>query len=176
MIEPPEPTPATDATAAAPLSGRRVAVITVSDRAARGEYPDRSGPLLVEALTALGASVSAAVVPDDEQAIQAAVTDARDGGARLIITTGGTGLGPRDVTPEAVAPLLDRHIPGIAEALRAAGAAATPMAALSRGVAGTIGTALVITLPGSPGAVRDAVAVLTPLAPHALAQLDGGDH
>ena len=94
----------------------------------------------------------------------------------LVVTTGGTGLSPRDVTPEAVRPLLDREVPGLAEALRAENRSAVPTSVLSRGVAGTIGTTLVVTLPGSTGGVRDGVAVLAPVVGHALAQLRGGDH
>lgn len=154
----------------------RAAVVTVSDRSARGERADRSGPLLVELLRELGLSVDApVVVPDEVTAVQAAVRAAASS-YDLVVTTGGTGLSPRDVTPEATAPLLDRQVPGIAEALRQRNAAAVPTAVLSRGVAGTIGTTLVINLPGSTGGVRDGVAVLAPVLDHALAQLRGGDH
>jgi molybdenum cofactor synthesis domain-containing protein len=116
------------------------------------------------------------VVPDDVPAIQNAVREALASGARVVLTTGGTGLTPTDVTPEAVTPLLHRTVPGIAEALRLASRAAVPTSVLSRGVAGTIGPALVVTLPGSPGGVRDGMAVLAPLLDHAVEQLGGGDH
>ncbi|TAL12899.1 MAG: MogA/MoaB family molybdenum cofactor biosynthesis protein [Frankiales bacterium] len=154
----------------------RAAVLTVSDRSARGERPDASGPLLAGLLRELGLRVDdPVVVPDEIQAVQEAVRAAASS-YDLVVTTGGTGLSPRDVTPEAVAPLLDRQVPGIAEALRSRNAAAVPTAVLSRGVAGTIGTTLVVTLPGSTGGVRDGIAVLAEVLEHALAQLRGDDH
>lgn len=154
---------------------RRAAVITVSDRSSRGERGDTSGPLLAELLRELGLEVGdVVVVPDDAPAVAAAVSFAAAASYDVVVTTGGTGLSPRDVTPEAVAPLLDRLVPGLAEALRARGG--VPTSVLSRGVAGTIGTTLVVTLPGSTGGVRDGVAVLGPVLHHALDQLRGGDH
>ena len=116
------------------------------------------------------------VVPDDVEAIQSAVRAAVDAGAAIVITTGGTGLAPTDVTPEAVRPLLQREVPGIAEAVRLAARDRVPTSVLSRGVAGTVGRSLVVTLPGSPGGVRDGMAVLTPLLGHIVDQLAGGDH
>lgn len=152
-------------------------VITVSDRCSAGVAEDRSGPLLRDALLRAGAvDVALALVPDDGDAIRQAVLDMVGSGRRIVMTTGGTGLGPRDVTPEAVAALIERPVPGLAEAIRAAGLAHTETAVLSRGVAGVIGRTLVVTLPGSPAAVTDAAHYLSPLLPHICSQLDGGDH
>jgi molybdenum cofactor synthesis domain-containing protein len=159
------------------MSGRaRAQVVTVSDRSSRGERSDTSGPLLAELLRGLGLDVGAVVVvPDDVAAVREAVRVAA-ASYDLVVTTGGTGLSPRDVTPEATAPLLDRQVPGIAEALRSRSADRVPTSVLSRGLVGTIGTTLVVNLPGSTGGVRDGVAVLGPVLEHALAQLRGGDH
>jgi molybdenum cofactor biosynthesis protein B len=154
----------------------RALVITVSDRSSRGERPDTGGPLLAGLLADLGLDVDdVVVVPDDVDAVQAALRAAA--AYDLVVTTGGTGLAPRDVTPEATGPLLDRRVPGLEEALRARGAATVPTAVLSRGLVGTRGRTLVVNLPGSTGGVRDGVAVLAPVLEHALAQLaGGGDH
>lgn len=158
-------------------AGASARVITVSDRSFAGLRPDTSGPLLAGLLADLGFAVAAVVVvPDELAAVQAAVLGAARS-ADLVVTTGGTGLAPRDVTPEAVAPLLERLVPGLAEALRQYRREELPTTLLSRAVAGTIGRTLVVTLPGSTGAVRDGVAVLAPVVGHALAQLrGGGDH
>ncbi|HYN29710.1 MAG TPA: MogA/MoaB family molybdenum cofactor biosynthesis protein [Dermatophilaceae bacterium] len=159
------------------LDGARAVVVTCSTRAAAGVYPDRAGALAVSTLRGWGADVAdATVVPDGPQvgeALAAALAARPD----LLLTSGGTGLGPLDRTPEATAPLLDRAVPGIGEAVRAAGVAAgVPTAVLSRGLAGVAGSTLVVNLPGSTGGVRDALEVLGAVLPHALSQLRGGDH
>ena len=162
---------------AGPLTGRRAVVVTCSTRAASGVYPDRGGALVVEALRGWGCEVADATVvpdgPDVAEALTAAVALAPD----LVLTTGGTGLTPTDGTPEATRPLLDREVPGLAEAIRARGVAnGIPTAVLSRGLAGLAGTTLVVNLPGSTGGVKDALAVLADVLPHALSQAHGGDH
>ncbi len=162
------------------LEGIKVTVLTVSDRSFVGERPDATGPLLTEALRAQGAEIAAVTVPDDAAAITTAIDDAVAGwGARVVVTTGGTGIGPRDVTPEATAPLLARDLPGIPELLRMRDAHRTPLVALSRGLAGVTRharPAVVVNLPGSPSAVESALEVLPTVLAHALTQLDGGDH
>ncbi len=157
-------------------SRRRARVVTVSDRSSRGERPDTGGPLLAGLLADLGLEVGEVVlVPDDVGAVRDALRAAAAQGHDLVVTTGGTGLAPRDVTPEATEPLLDRRVVGLEEALRARGVATVPTAVLSRGLVGTLGRTLVVNLPGSTGGVRDGVAVLAPVLGHALAQLRGGD-
>ena len=155
----------------------KVGVITCSNRSASGDRPDDSGALAAQVLTEAGHDVvGTAIVPDDIARIRSAVRAVLELGARLVVTTGGTGLTPTDVTPEAVGPMLERDIPGIAETLRAVSRDRVPTSVLSRGVAGTIGRAVVVTLPGSPGGVRDGLAVVLPVLDHLLDQIAGGDH
>ncbi|MGJ6980518.1 MogA/MoaB family molybdenum cofactor biosynthesis protein [Aestuariimicrobium soli] len=164
------------------MNQHRACVITCSDRAHAHVYEDRSGPILREGLASLGFAVGEPViVPDEADEIRAAVVAAIDAGVRVVITTGGTGIGPRDVTVAATRPLLDVEIPGIGEAIRAAGASKTPLSWLSGGLAGVVrrkgvAPAVVINVPGSRGGARDALAVLSPLLVHLVDQLDGGDH
>jgi len=156
----------------------RALAITVSNRAAAGVYPDRSGPVLADLLASAGCQQvdGPRVVPDGEPVL-AALREAVAAGYDVVVTTGGTGLTPGDITPEMTRKVIDREIPGVADAIRSAGAAAgIPAAVLSRGLAGLAGTTLIVNLPGSAGGVRDGMAVLAPILGHAVAQARGGDH
>jgi molybdenum cofactor synthesis domain-containing protein len=155
----------------------RALAVTVSNRAAAGIYEDRSGPVLADLLRSAGCAVDGPMVIPDGDAVEAALRDAVAAAYDVVVTSGGTGLTPADLTPEMTRRVLDREIPGIAEALRAAGAAAgVPAAILSRGLAGVADRTLIVNLPGSTGGVRDGMAVLAPVLEHAVAQINGGDH
>ena len=155
----------------------RALAVTVSNRAAAGVYEDRSGPVLARLLAEAGCTVDGPLVVPDGEPVEAALRDAVTAGYDVVVTTGGTGLTPGDLTPEMTRRVVDREIPGIAEAIRAGGAAAgVPAAVLSRGIAGLSGAVLIVNLPGSTGGVRDGMAVLGPILSHAVDQARGGDH
>jgi len=156
----------------------RAMVLTASNRAAAGVYEDRSGRALAEGLEQLGFDVEGPHVrADDVDELEAVLRAAVDVGFDVVLTTGGTGLSPTDVTPEATRRVIEREAPGIAEAVRRYGTDnGVPTAVLSRGLAGTAGRTLIVNLPGSTGGVKDALAVLGPLLPHVVSQLRGGDH
>lgn len=151
-------------------------VITASNRAAAGVYEDRTGPVIVDWLRVRGYEVPAPVVVPDGGPVAAALREAVAEGVQVVITTGGTGITPTDRTPEATSSVLDYEIPGLADAVRAAGLPEVPTAALSRGLAGVAGKTLVVNLPGSTGGVRDGLGVLDAVLDHAVDQLGGGDH
>lgn len=159
------------------MEALRAAVVVASNRAAAGVYDDTTGPLVVAALRADGWTVGEAVVVPDGESVGAAIRLAVAGGARVVLTTGGTGLTPTDRTPEETRALLDHEVPGIAEAIRSYGVAQNvPTAVLSRGVAGMVGKTLVVNLPGSRGGVKDGLAVVVPVLRHAVEQANGSDH
>ncbi len=155
----------------------RAAVVVASNRASTGVYEDTTGPLIVTALRDWGFDVGDPVVVGDGTPVAEAVASALADRVAVVLTTGGTGINPTDRTPEAVLPLLDRELPGVAEAIRAHGIAkGIPTAMLSRGLAGVAGTTLVVNLPGSRGGVKDGLEVLADVVRHAVDQLHGGDH
>lgn len=156
---------------------RRATVITVSDRSASGEREDASGPVGVGLLRDAGWDCAdATVVPDGADSVERALRSAIEAGAELVVTTGGTGVSPRDQTPEGTARVIERMLPGIAEELRRRGAAEKPAGMLTRGLAGVAGRTLVVNLPGKPAAVASGVPVVLSVAGHVLDQLAGGDH
>jgi molybdenum cofactor synthesis domain-containing protein len=160
-----------------PSSAGRALVVTASNRAAAGVYEDRGGPVLVEGLRAMGFEVDGPVVVRDGAPVEEALRDAVETGYDVVLTTGGTGLSPTDRTPEVTAHVVERPVPGIAEAVRVYGVAqGVPTAALSRGIAGLAGSTLIVNLPGSPGGCKDGIAVLSGMLPHAVQQVRGADH
>jgi molybdenum cofactor synthesis domain-containing protein len=155
----------------------RALVVTASNRAAAGVYEDRGGPVLVAGLAAMGFRVGDPVVVPDGEPVEAELRRAVAEGYDVVLTTGGTGLSPTDRTPEATSRVLDREVPGLAEAVRSYGVrAGVPTAALSRGLAGLAGSTVIVNLPGSPGGCRDGIAVLSDVLPHAVDQVRGVDH
>ncbi len=151
----------------------RFGVITASDKGSRGEREDLSGPAVTEILMSFGDVADCVIVPDDRAALAKVMRDMAGKGFDAIFTTGGTGMSPRDVTPEATLDIIDRQVPGIAEAIRRETAVVTTKAMLSRGVAGICGSTLIVNLPGSPKAVAECLAVLTPVLDHALETVSG---
>ncbi|WP_340560781.1 MogA/MoaB family molybdenum cofactor biosynthesis protein [Streptomyces sp. GSL17-111] len=166
----PEPTPAT------PGAPVRALAVTVSNRASAGVYADTGGPLLADGLRAMGFDVDGPSVVPDGEPVEEILRRAVAAGYDVVVTTGGTGLTPMDLTPEMTGRVLDHEIPGIPEAIRATGRTKVPTAALSRGLAGVAERTLIVNLPGSRGGVKDGLAVLTEILPHAVDQLRGGDH
>ncbi len=158
------------------MSDIRALVVTVSNRAAAGVYDDRAGPVAVAALAELGATVDGPVIVADGAPVEQALREAVEAAYDVVVTAGGTGISPTDRTPEMTRRVIDREVPGIADAVRMAGRDQVPTSILSRGVAGLAGRTLVVNLPGSPGGVRDGIAVLGQVLVHAVDQVRGGDH
>jgi molybdenum cofactor synthesis domain-containing protein len=155
----------------------RALVVTVSTRAASGVYDDRAGPVARDGLREMDFEVDGPQVVPDGDPVETALRDAVSAEYEVVVTTGGTGLTPRDLTPEMTRRVIDREVPGIADAIRARGAEAGVLTAvLSRGIAGLAGTTLIVNLPGSPGGVRDGIGVLSGVLGHAVEQAHGGDH
>lgn len=177
MTEPSERNPPAAGAGTGGGADVRALVVTASNRAAAGIYTDTAGPILVQGLQALGFHVDGPRVVPDGDPVEAALHEAVAAGYDVVLTTGGTGLTPTDRTPEATLRVIDREVRGLAEAIRAYGTAqGIPAAALSRGVAGLAGSTLIVNLPGSPAGCRDGLAVLSPVLPHAVGQVRGGDH
>lgn len=159
-----------------PMSTRTARVVAASNRAAAGVYEDRTGPLIVQWLSERGFDVDAPTVVADGEPVGAALRSAVSDGVDVVVTTGGTGINPTDRTPEVTAEVLERPVPGLADAIRSAGLPEVPTAVLSRGLAGVAGRTLIVNLPGSRGGVRDGLGVLDGVLEHALEQIGGGDH
>ncbi|MFD9500401.1 molybdenum cofactor biosynthesis protein B [Streptomyces sp. NPDC060035] len=175
--ERPAPEPAGPSPSGGALTAPYAAlVVTASNRASAGVYADKGGPIIVEALIGLGFAVDGPQVVPDGDPVEAALRAGAAAGYDVVLTTGGTGISPTDRTPEATRRVIEREIPGIAEAIRAEGRDQVPTAALSRGLAGIAGGTLIVNLPGSTGGVRDGLAVLSRLLVHAVDQVRGGDH
>jgi molybdopterin adenylyltransferase len=155
----------------------RIAILTISDRASAGEMEDRGGPAVEASLKPEWVVAARGIIPDDRDWIESTLIDWCDSGEiDVVLTTGGTGLSARDVTPEATLTVAERSVPGIGEAIRAASMAVTPMAMISRGVAAVRGATLIVNLPGSPGGARDGTALVAPILEHAVATLHGARH